>query len=248
MNSHPHVILVPGAWSGDWVWEPTADELRRKGFKADAVTLRGLEADQPSAAIAEVHLQDHVEQVAALVASTATPVVLVGHSYSSMVTSQVADRVDRLVVGLIHFGGFMPKDGRSLLDDWGDSPSARERERQEITEAGNLWLPPRRQALEHEWDLTDADRSLLAEQFTPHPGRTVTDPARLDADPSGQPTTYVILSPEDASAEGGAIEAAAPDGWRVERLVSGHWPMLSRTDEVVDLIAREAVRYGEGRG
>lgn len=247
MNSQPIVILVPGAWSGAWVWEPTANELRDRGFRAEAVTLGGLEADQPRTAVAEVHLEDHVEQVAALVTLSTDPVVLVGHSYSSMVTAQVADRVGRQVAGLIHFGGFMPAEGRSLLDDWGDSPSARDRERQEITEAGNLWLPPGREALEHERDLTEADRSFLAEQFTPHPGHTVTDPARLNADTSGQATTYVILSPDDITTDGSANESAAPSGWRVEHLVSGHWPMLSRPAEVVDLIAREAVRYGEGR-
>ncbi|MEW2443155.1 alpha/beta fold hydrolase [Micromonospora marina] len=248
MNGQPAVILVPGAWSGAWVWEPTTEELRRRGLRAEAVTLRGLEADQPRSVIAAVHLEDHVEQVAALVTRRTDPVVLVGHSYSSMVTAQVADRLNRQVVGLIHFGGFMPTDGRSLLDDWSDSPSARDRERQEIVDAGDLWPPPEPRLLEQEWDLTETNRDFLARHFTLHPGRTVTDPARLNADTAVQPTTYVILSPEEISTASRATEAAAPTGWRVEHLVSGHWPMLSRPDEVVDLIVREVVRYGAGQG
>ncbi|PWJ02214.1 hypothetical protein DKG34_39875 [Streptomyces sp. NWU49] len=247
MNSQPTVILVPGAWSGAWVWERTANELRSRGLRVEAVTLRGLEADQLPTDIAAVHLEDHVEQVSALVTRSTDSVVLVGHSYSSMVTAQVADRVGRQVVGLIHFGGFVPTDGRSLLDDWGDSPSARDRERQEIVDAGNLWLPPERHMLEHERDLTEADRNFLAEHFTLHPGHTVTDPAHLNTDTSSQPTTYVILSPDDISTVSRASEAA-PSGWRIEHLASGHWPMLSQPHEVVDLIAREAVRYSEGQG
>lgn len=244
MNEQPTVILVPGAWSAASVWEPTATELRRRGLRAEAVTLRGLEPGQPRSAIAAVRLDDHVDQVAALVTSRPEPVVLVGHSYSSMVTAQVADRERSQVVGLIHFGGFLPTDGQSLLDGWGDSPSAREQERQDIVDAGYLWLPPGLPALAHEWDLTDEDRSSLAESFTPHPGRTVTDPARLSVGTAKQPTTFVTLSAEDISHE---AAPEMPSGWRVEHLVSGHWPMLSRPDDVVELITREVAHYGEGR-
>lgn len=247
MSSQPTVILVPGAWTGAWVWEPTANELCRRGIEAEAVTLRGLETNLPRAAIAAVHLEDHVDQVVALVTRRTNPVVLVGHSYSSMVTAQVADRVGAQVVGLVHFGGFMPEDGRSLLDGWGDSASAREDERQAIVDAGDVWLPPEPHMLEHERDLTNADRTLLTERFTLHPGHTVTDPARLHTASSDQPTTYFTLSPEDISTASRATDPDVPKAWRVEHLVSGHWPMLSRPDDVVDLIAREVVRYGEGQ-
>lgn len=244
MNEQPAVILVPGAWSAASVWEPTANELQRRGLCAEAVTLCGLEPDQPRSAIAAVRLEDHVAQVTALVTSRPDLVVLVGHSYSSMVTAQVADRMGSRVVGLIHFGGFLPTDGQSLLDGWGDSPSAREQERQGIADAGNLWLAPELPALEHEWDLTEADRRFLVERFTPHPGHTVTDPARLSAGTANQPTTFVALSAEDVSR---GAEPDAPSAWRIEHLVSGHWPMLSRPDDVVELISREVAHYGQRR-
>lgn len=247
MNEQPTVILVPGAWSAAWVWEPTAAALRSRGLKAEAVTLLGLEPDLDRSAIAAVRLEDHVGQVAALVTSRPEPVVLVGHSYSSMVTAQVADRVGGQVVGLLHFGGFLPTDGQSLLDGWGDSPSARAQEHQDIADAGGLWLAPEPRALEHEWDLTEADRRSLAERFTPHPGHTVTDPARLNTGIDAQPTTVVTLSSADVSSDRAETEPGVPSGWRVEHLVSGHWPMLSRPDDVVELIAREVAHYGEGR-
>lgn len=246
MNIHPTTILVPGAWSGAWVWEPTASDLCHRGLDAEAVTLLGLEPGRARTSIAGVRLEDHVDQVTAHLVRIAAPVVLVAHSYSSMVTAQVADRVGDQVAGLIHFGGFMPTDGRSLIDGWGDSESARDQERQAIIEAGNLWLPPERHLLEYEGDLTDADRNRLVECFAPHPGHTVTDPARLNAGTAGQPTTYVDLSPEETATASRSTDNLPP-GWRHERLVSGHWPMLSRPDDVVDLIAREVVHYGQAR-
>lgn len=63
MKTHPAIVLVPGAWSGASVWEPTASILRRRGFKAQAVALLGLETGQAHASIAEVHLEDHVNQL-----------------------------------------------------------------------------------------------------------------------------------------------------------------------------------------
>lgn len=129
MKTHPAIVLVPGAWSGASVWEPTASILRRRGFEAQAVTLLGLETGQAHASIAEVHLEDHVNQLSTRIRRMGAPVTLASHSYSSMVTAQVADRLGDQVAGLVHFGGFMPTDGRSLLDGWGDSESARNQER-----------------------------------------------------------------------------------------------------------------------
>ncbi|MEU3332947.1 alpha/beta fold hydrolase [Glutamicibacter creatinolyticus] len=244
MKTHPAIVLVPGAWSGASVWEPTASILRRRGFEAQAVTLLGLGTGQAHASIAEVHLEDHVNQLSTHIQRMGAPVVLVSHSYSSMVTAQVADRLGEQVAGLVHFGGFMPRDGRSLLDGWGDSESARNQEHQAIIEAGNLWLPPERHMLDYERDLTATDRNRLAESFTPHPGYTVIDPARVTKDTSGQPTTYVVLSQEESQTSSHAIDH--PQGrWRYKHLVSGHWPMLSQPNEVVDLIAEEVEHYSQ---
>src|SRR6266508_3129759 len=35
-------VLVPGAWLGGWVWEPTARRLRQRGHDVHPVTLTGL--------------------------------------------------------------------------------------------------------------------------------------------------------------------------------------------------------------
>jgi hypothetical protein len=52
-------VLVPGAWMGSWIWEPTVHRLRDRGIDAEAITLRGLETGLSDATVellvAEIH-------------------------------------------------------------------------------------------------------------------------------------------------------------------------------------------------
>lgn len=243
-------ILIPGAWMGAWIWEPTAQALTERGIDAKTITLRGLEPAQPESTIAAIRLEHHVRQLVDHVTSGDTrPVVLVSHSYSAMPAALAADRLDGQVLGLVHFGGFLPVNGRSLLDDWGASQKDRDQERADVVAAGDLWLPPGRQMLDVEPDLTPADRDFLAQRFTPHPGHTITDPARLSAPVGAQLSTYVALSSRDDKDE--AWKDAPPvakdtRNWRRKHLESGHWPMISAPEAMTDLLADEIGFYSAG--
>lgn len=249
-TSTVRTILVPGAWMGAWIWEPTARRLADHGLDAEAITLRGLEPAHPKDAVAAVRLDDHVRQlVDHIVALGTEPVVLVSHSYSTMPTALAADRLGGQVRGLVHMGGFPPVDGRSMLDDWGTSPEDRDQERADIAAAADLWMPPDRPMLDGEPDLTSEDRDFLAARFTPHPGRTVTDPARLSSPVATQPSTYVTLSTDDDEDEAwkdAPRPAREATTWRRKHLRSGHWPMISAPEATADLIAEEITFYRSG--
>lgn len=251
MTSPPvNAILLPGAWMGAWIWEPTVERLQARGVAAETLTLPGLETGLADAAIAAVRLDDHVRHVSERVSALAAPVVLVSHSYSGMVAALVADRLSDRVAGAIHIAGYLPLDGRSLLDGWGSSEDEREHERDEIAHAGNLWLAPERPMLDFETDLTDRDRDFLAARFTPHPDSTVTDAARLASPVSAQPSTYVALSTrgdQEAWREAPAAARAA-EKWRKRALPSGHWPMLSLPDQTADLLATEIEHHPTAHG
>ena len=232
---------------GGWVWKPAAERLLSRGLDAEVITLHGLSPGESSADIAVVRLEDHIQQLVEHVRNESPrPVIFVSHSYSGMVTASAADRIGDQVLGLIHLGAFLPRTGRSLLDDWGGSDEERAQEQADITAAGNLWLAPTREMLGHEPDLAASDRDFLAAKFTPHPGRTVTDPAQLSAPVDVQPSTYVAVT-----ASGGFDEAwstappaaAAASRWRRKHLVSGHWPMVSDLDATVDLLEAEIRHY-----
>lgn len=86
-----HVILVPGAWMGGWIWEPTVQWLRARDIDAEMMTLRGLEPGRSGADIARVSLEDHVQQLVDVIYQTrADKVILVSHSYSGVVVAAAA--------------------------------------------------------------------------------------------------------------------------------------------------------------
>ncbi|MDN4480014.1 alpha/beta hydrolase [Demequina muriae] len=245
--SRAKVVLVPGAWMGGWVWEPAAEALRSRGLDAETITLKGLGPGESDADIAAVRLDDHVQQLVDHVhRGSSRPAVLVSHSYSGMVTASAADRLGEQVSGLIHLGAFVPRPGRSLLDDWGGSDDERAQERADIEAAGNLWHAPTREMLDYETDLSPRDRDRLASKFTAHPGRTVLDPAQLSEPAERQPSTYVALTPHggfDEAWMGAPKIAKAAAGWRREHILSGHWPMVSALDATVDVLESEIRHY-----
>ncbi|MCC2594280.1 alpha/beta hydrolase [Tessaracoccus sp. OS52] len=236
----PYVLLIPGAWMASWIWEPTAESLRRRGIDAEAITLAGLEPGTPEERVGQVRLEDHVIQVLDHLARRGSRrVVLVGHSYSGMVVGQVADRLGQSVAS-VHFASFLPRDGRSLLDDWGPDDAARAQERAEIVAAAHLWAPPPRAALDLEKGLSPDDRGLLAARFTPHPGRTVLDPAKMRKPVTSQEATFVATSEADVPA---ILHSAAADDWDIQILDGGHWAMLEQPEAVAALVADRATRH-----
>jgi len=229
------IILVPGAWTGGWVWEPTAAVLRSQGHQVLTPTLPGLTAGEDHTGIS---LQTHVDTITELVSrADRGPVVLVGHSYSGLIVGQVADRLSERVAHTVFVEAFLPHNGRSLLDDFGDSDADRLMERENI-ERHLAWLPPPEDAVATEPDLSAGQRRWLCAGFVAHPARTVLEPARLLRPLDSLPATVVVCRRHHQRPR---PESAPPDrtdqGWPVRTLVAGHWPMISRPDALAEYIA-----------
>lgn len=245
----PAIVLVPGAWMGDWIWDDVAVRLRALGDRVSTLTLPGLHAGTSPEDAAAVTLADHVsalrEHVEALDVDS---VLLVGHSYSGMVVGQVADQLPDLVRHSVHIGSFLPRDGRSLIDDWGENEQARAAERSDIVADGMLWAPPPPAALQLDPALDARQRAWLLERFVPHPGRTVLDPAQLERPITDQRGTYVTDAPMDGDLPAGLPPelSTAGSAWTVKRLGSGHWPMLTNRAELTQLLHDESMATVRG--
>ena len=112
--------MVPGGWQGGWVFDEVATELRRGGQVVEAVTLAGLESEGPGDVGRPANLEDHVEQVAAVVErGGGEPVALCGHSYAGLVIAGVADRLR--VDELVFIDAYVPEDGDSCWSLTSDS-------------------------------------------------------------------------------------------------------------------------------
>ncbi|PWC07919.1 alpha/beta fold hydrolase [Mycetocola zhujimingii] len=97
--SSPTIILIAGHWLGGWAWDDVLEHLKTNHSRAIAVTLPGLDADDPERA--STTLDDQAAAVLDLFArldvSEDRPATLVAHSGANFPVSLILDRHPELV-------------------------------------------------------------------------------------------------------------------------------------------------------
>lgn len=206
----------------------------RLATRPTRLTLGGLAADATTDELATIGLDDHVADTLAVVRGMHGPAVVVGHSYSGLVVGMVADQAPDQVVHTVIVAGFIPRHGRSLLDDWGGDAEARAAERADIEEAGMVWRPPPAEGVTADPGLSPAQARWLGERLSPHPGRTVLDPVSLRRPLTERSVTIVanVGDGDPRSTLPADLADETLDRWRFRSLPAGHWPMLSCPGEL----------------
>lgn len=109
-------VLVHGAWSGGWVWQGAARELRRRGHEVFVPTMTGV-GERVHLGRPEVDLSWHVQDLAGVFEyEDLRDVVLVGFSYGGLPAAGLAKRMPERVRRLVYFDAFVPVEGKSFLD------------------------------------------------------------------------------------------------------------------------------------
>ncbi|MFJ9539552.1 alpha/beta fold hydrolase [Streptomyces sp. NPDC101225] len=227
-----HFVLVAGAWLGAWAWDEVAAGLRSAGDEAHPLTLTGLAEKRGRAAGLQTHVQDVVDEVERL---DPHEVVLVGHSYAGIPVGQAAERIGGRLGRVVYVDASVPRDGACFLSGW---PS--DQVRRSIARNDGFW-PPLDAAEFAGQGLTDEQIARIVSAGTPHPGASLTEPARLTHSPAELPTTYVkcLLDGPEPSAEVAALLTS--ERWRPAELDTGHWPMFSQPRELVRILRESAV-------
>src|SRR5690242_2869175 len=103
-------VLVPGAWLGGWCWQRVTPLLRAAGHEVYTPTLTGL-GERVHLGSPETDLDTHIQDIVnVLVYEDLRDVVLLGHSYSGMVVTGVADRVPDRLSQLVYLDAIVPND------------------------------------------------------------------------------------------------------------------------------------------
>src|SRR6266511_1683245 len=191
-------VLVPGAWLGGWVWEPTARRLRQRGHDVHPVTLTGL-GERARLGGPEVDLDIHVADVVDFVRDEGLDdVVLIGHSYAGIVVTGVADGIPERLAKVVYLESGPVPDGVAYLDM--EQPAAKERDQRQVAETGDGW----RLAMPS-WDelervngaslegLGEAERTWMRDHATDQPFGTYTQPLRL-RNAEAKPPPKVLVS------------------------------------------------------
>jgi len=108
-------LCLPGAWMGAWSWQFVLERLRAAGHDARALPFRGV---GERAAELSPELDNDVfvaDTVAALEQDDLRDIVLVGHSFGSLIASLVTDRVPERIAHLVIVDGGIAQDGQSIF-------------------------------------------------------------------------------------------------------------------------------------
>lgn len=109
-------VLVPGQWTGAFVWQTVAPLLRAAGHDVYAVTCTGL-GERVHLASPAIDLDTFVTDVVnVLEYEDLHDVILVGHSFAGMIITGVAEKSPERLAQVVYFDADVPKDGQNFYD------------------------------------------------------------------------------------------------------------------------------------
>ncbi|MFI0989645.1 alpha/beta fold hydrolase [Streptomyces exfoliatus] len=250
-------VLVPGAFTGGWVWEEVAARLREAGAEAYPATLTGM-GERRGGAGPGTGLGTHVEDLLRLIDGIRTPrVVLVGHGYGLHPVLAAADRRPGRVARIVSLDTALPQEGETALGSVPDPEVRARRTDGVLPAADDGWIPPPRPGTWSRWGSTEGVPAEALDRLerlaSPQPAGTFTQPLRLSGAAAAPPTTGVLCTANGSSVdlvrmlvESGPpqFRALADDRFRFLDLGTGHWAMLSAPGELAEVLLQAAA--GEG--
>ncbi|MEI6803400.1 MAG: alpha/beta hydrolase [Burkholderiales bacterium] len=243
----PSVVLVHGAWAGAWVWKRVIPRLRAAGLDAFAVTLTGV-GERAHLLSDRIRLATHVQDVLGLIeANELSRVVLVGHSYGGMVITGVADQLQQshpgLLESLVYVDAVTPHPGES----WSSQQSAETVAQRlaSVRESGGVSFAPPDASV---FGLTGVDRDWINRRQTPQPAGVYQDPLQFDAERlSRLPRTFIDCTDPALPTIAVMRERVRREpGWEVLALATGHYPQISQSESLSDILITIAKRANAG--
>jgi pimeloyl-ACP methyl ester carboxylesterase len=235
------IVLIAGHWLGAWAWDDVLEHLPTDDARVIAMTLPGLDADDPQRTTRTLDDQAAaiVDEFSRLGVSAEQPAVIVAHSGANAPASLVLDRHPELVRRVVWVDSGPQSPGGAFAPDLPEG----------IEEVP---LPPfdvlGQQASLDGLSADDLDR--FRARAAPEPGTVLRQVVALTNDARhAVPTTLVCCSLSGAQAMEMA-RAGHPMFADVAKLLdvdvidlpTGHWPMWSHPRDLAAIIRAEATR------
>lgn len=224
------LILIPGFWLDGSSWDEVTPALEAAGHHVQALTLPGLESAEADRS--DIGLADHVDAVVRAVDAVDEPVVLVGHSGGGSIAHAVADaRPDR--VSRVVFVDAGPQGTGQAIND------------QLPIVDGEIPLPDWSLFDDQELvDLDDRRRDAFRARSLPEPVGVAYDRFALTDDRRYEvPATIVCCALQSgqlrewiAQDSPYVAELAAMRDVSYVDLPTGHWPQLTKPNELAQAI------------
>ena len=105
-------VLVHGTWHGGWVWRDVRALLRQRGHRVFTPTCTGC-GERAHLMRPDTGLDTHIDDIAAVITyEELDDVILVGHSFSGITITGVADRLRDRIRRIVFFDALVPRPGR----------------------------------------------------------------------------------------------------------------------------------------
>jgi len=113
-NSNKTFLLIHGAWEGAWSWEQTTHYLKQSGHVVNAIDLPGHGDDKTP--VSQIDMALYTGRVKKELERISGEVILVGHSFSGFVISQVAEEMPEKIEKLVYVASALPYEGKTAVE------------------------------------------------------------------------------------------------------------------------------------
>lgn len=238
-------VLVHGAWHGGWCWKYVRDGLVDLGHTVLTPTLTGL-GERAHLLDASVGLDTHINDILNVVKyEELDDFVLVGHSYSGMVITAVADRIKSNIRKIVFLDAGVPEESGQSFISYGPNSTP---ESVAQTEAGLraiapdgvgmatfpaavVGIPPE-----------DVENTQWVERLmTPHPLKSWLDPISLrNGGTRNMDRAFIHCTTPPLANSGIPTKAAMIKNdptWKYHEIATGHDAMITAPKEVVRILS-----------
>lgn len=241
-------ILVHGAWGAAWEFNEVAALLSADGSNVIAVDLPG--HGDNKAPINEVTMDAYVQTVTNVINDQNDKVILVGHSLAGAVISQVAEIIPDKIDRLIYVAAMLLKTGESPLEMMQSDKDGELLANVIFSEdqtIATLNADTIRNILLN--DVKDEERleKLIPEFFMEQSTEPFMATAQLSEENFGSVSKYYIRASIDKVLSP-ALQDKMISNWKVEKvftLESGHFPLTSVPEDLVDIIKIASIENNE---
>jgi pimeloyl-ACP methyl ester carboxylesterase len=224
-NGKATFVLVHGAWAGSWIWSKVIPFLRAEGHDVYAVTLTGL-GDRTHLADPAINLDTHITDVVNLIEfEDLHDVQLVGHSYSGMVVTGVAEQVPERLAQVVYLDADVPTDGQN---GWAAELYTEEAILSDVLSGGAAGMPGFLTVEPYtEWIqgmTAPADAEWLLSKLRPQSLATYIQPIKLgNSEAAALPRAFIYCTENPLEMSTGIAERVRSEpNWRVVEVADNH--------------------------
>src|SRR3989440_3714196 len=230
MSDRPNIILVHGAWADGSCWSAVIGRLQADGFQVRAPQF-------PLNALA-----DDVARLRQVLEFQNGPTVVVGHSYGGQIMTALGSEAPN-VVGLVYIAAFGLDEGESLGALLSQGPVTPALAHLFTDERGFGWLSEDDFVNHFAADVDSVRARVMYAVQQALASSAFTDVMGVPAWKS-LPSWYLVAENDEAIPPDAERQFAARMGATTVEIPSSHVPMVSRPEEVAELIEKAAEAVG----